>query len=217
MGLVIGNTPGALGALTGSSRVRSVALLHPRDRSRQQLPSAQEKSNFLGSVRQNDSDTPRVGLGSGAASGPNLAFQTVRSAVEGVDRNRPSLAEISSRNQDRAAQTRARFQSQQQERYEARTQENRNEQRVSQSPALNKAQSPFASSTSNRVESRLPEPSVQARNFVSTQSETAAEVLVRAGEVESRESSNGPSIQINGESISFGNRSTGRTQFNATA
>lgn len=224
MGLLIGNTSGVLGALAGSSRVRPVTLFEPGERSRPRLPNEQDDATFP-AIRSNRDETPRVGLGSGAASGPNNALTAISRTVEGVNRTRLSLEEITSRSQERAAQARARFQEQVQTRREAGESQRAERGSNPLSPSSSKTpqqvrqevQSPFASRDSNRVESRLPEASVQARNFVSTRSDTAADVLARAGEAERTEPSGGPSIQINGQSIPFGNDGAGQFRFNITA
>ena len=224
MGLSIGQSPGALGAVSGTSRTRSVALLESGARSRSRLPNEEEPSAFPG-VRRNQNEAPRVGVGSGAASGPSIALTTVSRTVEQVNRNRPSLEELSLRSQDRAAQVRAQFQARLQERNEAREStapERRPTSRVETPPAVAprerpEVDPPFTSNGPNTVVSRLPNPAVQARSFISSINDAAATALARVGEGEAPEPSGGPTIQINGESFSFGNANTQRGGLNITA
>lgn len=212
MGLIIGNTPGVLGALAGSSRVRPVALHEPGERLRPRLPRDQDDSPFR-ALGRNHEKAPRIGIGSGTASGPNNALKAISNTVEGVNRTRPSLEELTLRNQERAAQARARFKAQIEERREA----SKSARPELVSPPRNDAQNSFASEGSKRVESRLPEPSVHAQDFVSSLNEVSARDVVRVEESEPPVQSGGPSFQINGQSIAFGNSNSDRFRLNVTA
>jgi len=63
MGLVIENTHGILGALTGSSRVRPVTLNDPDDCTRPRLPQKKKGESFK-LLSQQEEDTSRIGINS---------------------------------------------------------------------------------------------------------------------------------------------------------
>ncbi len=225
MGLVIGNTPGILGALTGSSRVRPVTLNDPGDRTRPRLPQKKEEESFK-LLGQQEEDTSRIGINSGAASTLAAAFETVKRTVEEVNRNRPSLEDLTIQSQARQARARELFREQLVSRIDTQNQNrpelsigpssSREDSRVQTLGRTNTTDDPFASRTQNRVELRLPNPSVQARNFVPSINDSVAEVLERAGTAPTQERS-GASFQINGQSFPIGNDGTNRIRFNTTA
>lgn len=225
MGLLIGNTPGILGALTGSSRVRPVTLFDPGDRARPRQNRNQQEGSFK-LLGQKDEETTRIGVNAGAASTPAIAFETVNRTVEEVNRNRPSLEDLALQSQARQERARAIFREQLASRIDT---QNQTRPEVSFGPqprednpsiqplgAQSNSDDTFASPTPNRVELRLPNPSIQASNFVPAINETAAEVLARAGTASSTEPS-GASFQINGQSFPIGNDRTNRIRFNITA
>jgi len=92
----------------------------------------------------------------------------------------------------------------------------REDSRVQSLGRTNSTDDLFASLTQNRVELRLLNHSVQARNFVPAIKESAAEVLERAGTAPTQERS-GESFQNNGLSFSIGNDGTYRIRFNTTS
>lgn len=220
MGLSIGHSPAVLGALAPSSRVRATTLHESPARSRHRLPNESESEAFT-PLRSERTETPRIGAGSGSASSPHNALTAISRTVDGVNRTRPSLEELTARNQARAAQARAQFKAQLQTRQETqkpvRIQPQHSTPQIAAPQPKNETPPPFASSDSNKVELRLPRPSVRAKTFLSASSHSPGDVPQRPQHTPPLGSSSGPPIQINAQSFPFGNKEAGPVRINLTA
>jgi hypothetical protein len=178
MGLSIGQIPGSLAGLglAGSPGRFQGLLNRPTPRT---LGSPRPEGQDFALFREDPAPALRAGFGQGTISGPAAALETINQGVRNTREIVPSIQEL-------RAELRAR-------RSEARR---ANEQEPPQPREAREF----------RIESRLPEPSALARNFVNAVSETATAN-------ESRFSGEDPiadparaTAEFNGEQIAFGVR-----------
>lgn len=197
MGLPIGQAPVALVALSGTRRVKSVSLFDKSDRPPLRLPGKGEASDKPSLFSRPRRDTVQIGRSAGIVSSPGAALNTVTRSVKEGKKLIPSIKELEIGFRRNASESRA------QTREQFRTQ-------IQKKPSLQKPKAPsaFERHKTNRVELRLPNPSAQARNFISALNETAGE-LQATFSGEERPRTSGASFRINGESFPIADRSPG--------
>lgn len=187
MGLSIGGITGSLASLRSLPEFGQVRLGARREPV--SLPGAQRTDDGRGPFfRKEQSQPARVGFGQGL-SPQGAALRTLSTTIEQTRRTIPTIDEV-------------------RERFILLSTGRRNEtQRV----AIERTER----SLTRRVESRIPEASVQARNFIGGLNEAAGKALARiealqapaeSADTESLEAvgATGPTIQINGQLIGFG-------------
>jgi hypothetical protein len=170
MGLSIGHSAAAITALTGIRGARPTSLFDRAERSSVRL-LGQKASDVPILFRESDPKTVRVGLGTGASSGPAAALNVLSRTVERAKGLVPSIAELEVGFRRSASESRAQI---------------RKATLPSAFDKFGEAKTDnieFERNTSNRVEFRLPNPSVQARNFINALNDVAGELQARfAGE-----------------------------------
>ena len=177
MGLSIGGVTGSLASLRSSPDFGQARL------------GAQRDPVTLPGVRQADDDgrgpffrrqgPPQIQVGFGRGLSPQgAALRTINTVIENTRRTIPTIEEI-------------------RERFIIVSSARRDEaQRV--------ATERTERTLTRRVESRIPEASAQARNFISGLDDAAATAQARFEETETEEEVAAPTIQINGQQFGFG-------------
>lgn len=198
MGLSIGQAPVALVALSGTRNVRSPSFLDKADRPAPRVPSRDDSSDKPVLFSRPKGDAVQIGLGTGISSSPGAALNVVRKTVKEAKALVPTISELENGFRLKASASRAQFQEASLVKPLGNGQSTRPE-----------APSVFEKSETNRIQVRLPNPSVQARNFINALNETAGAVQAKFSEEDTPQPTTGASFQVNGESFPVRDTSSG--------
>jgi len=175
MGLSIGQIPGSLAGSRFAANPRRIQGLLNQPGART-LGSPRPEGQDFALFRETPPTALRAGFGRGTVSGPGAALETISRGVHNTREIVPSIQEL--RAEFRARRSSAR-RANEQERLQPRE------------------------PREFRIESRLPEPSTLARNFVNDLSETAAANEARFNGEKPLADREGTTAEINGEQITF--------------
>lgn len=179
MGLSIGQISGSLAGSRFSSNPERVQGPVSRTEAPRTLGSPRPEGQDFALFRENSPPARRVGFGEGTISGPAAALETIERGVRNTREIVPTIQELRAEQRARTADARRATQ---------------------QEPPQPRERRNF------RIESRLPEPSALARNFINELNDTAAANQARFSGEDPFENQGGATVEINGEQIAFGVR-----------